>query len=66
MVAHHEGLGDNMQGGKPPDSHTVPLCPMCHAIRHGLGWTDWEDHNIYIQAVIIKLLTEYLQMEGEK
>ena len=61
MVAHHEGLGKNMMGGKPPDSHTVPLCPICHAIRHSLAWESWEAWNIDVKMAIIKLLTEYIQ-----
>ncbi len=58
-VAHHEGLGGNMMSGKPPDSHTVPLCWDCHG---KLGWqgtdTFWKRFDIKFE--IIKLLTEYL------
>lgn len=64
IIAHHEGLGQNYQGGKPPDSHCVPLCLDCHLYRHGLDWISWEAEDIYVEREIIKLLTEYLQ-EGE-
>lgn len=64
IVAHHEGLGLNMQGGKPPDSHCVPLCLQCHIFRHSLEWEGWDKECVDIKMVIIKLLTEYLQ-EGE-
>jgi len=65
IAAHHEGLGLNMQGGKPPDSHAVPLCHRCHAYnRHETTWKGWDKENINVERQIIKLLTEYLQ-EGK-
>ena len=61
ILAHHESLGKNMQGGKPPDSHAVPLCWYCHGYRHGLSWKGWDNEYINIERVVIRLLTEYLQ-----
>jgi len=55
-----------MMGGKPPDSHCVPLCQEHHRERHDKGQGFF--YSQYSKAVtmeIIKLLTEYLQ-EGEK
>ena len=57
-VPHHEGLGANMMGGKPPDSHAVPLCGPCHRVRHDMGKGFWEGFDV--KMAIIKLLTEYM------
>lgn len=59
IVAHHEGLGKNMMGGKPPDTHAVPLCAVCHQLRHHMGKGFWE--SIDIKMVIIELLTEWIE-----
>jgi len=45
-------------GSKPPDSHAVPLCPICHSIRHDNG--SGEFWSCDVKMVIIGLLTEYL------
>lgn len=61
-VPHHVSLGQNMQGGKPPDSHCVPLC-ISHHDEHGPGGTNdrfWDRYNIDPAREIIKLLTEYV------
>lgn len=60
IVAHHEGLGLNMQSGKPPDSHAVPLCMRCHGKRHAPDWVDWNVGHVDIKMATIRLLTEYL------
>ena len=65
IIAHHESLGLNMMGGKPPDSHAVPLCGGCHSKRHAPDWIDWNVGHVDIKMAVIKLLTEYLQ-EREK
>lgn len=61
-VAHHEGLGRNAQGSKPPDHHAVPLCVYCHERRHSHGvntfWGGWD-----IKMHIIDLVGEYLRGE---
>lgn len=67
-VPHHVGLGKNMQSGKPPDSHCLPLCPKHHD-EHGSGATNnrfWEEHRIDPKLEIIQLLTEYLDGPGER
>jgi len=64
IIAHHEGLGANMQGGKPPDSHAVPLCGRCHSKRHASDWIDWNVGHVDIKMTIIRLLTEYLIVNG--
>jgi len=64
IVAHHEGLGLNMQSSTAPDSHCVPLCGMCHTKRHWIGYRIWDEKNRDIKMEIIKLLTEYLQGKG--
>jgi len=58
-IAHHEGLGLNAIGAKPPDSHAVPLCDACHKIYHDMGVSFWNGMDVKME--IIKLLTEYLQ-----
>ncbi len=60
-VPHHEGLGRNMIGGKPPDSHAVPLCVLCHGIYHNTGPAYWK--RVDIKMVIIKLLEEFMENE---
>lgn len=60
IQAHHERLRMNMDASKTHDSHCVPLCIECHVMRHGIGWTGWEDKAINIEWRIIKYLTEYL------
>jgi len=61
-VAHHESLGRNAMGSKPPDSHAVPLCNECHQRRHAHGvqsfWGGWD-----VKMYIIDLLSEYLGEE---
>jgi len=61
-VAHHEGLGRNAQGAKPPDSHAVPLCNRCHQRRHDKGvqsfWGGWD-----VKMEIIWLLGEYIRCQ---
>jgi len=61
-IAHHESLGLGMMGGKCPDSHCVPLCTKCHFDYHNTGPPFWDKHSIDIKMVILKLLTEYLEM----
>jgi len=58
--AHHEPLGENYVGGKPPDSHSIPLCAICHEIRHRQG-VEWIEKMINPERVIIKLLTRYIR-----
>jgi len=58
-VAHHEGLGKNIMGGKPPDSHAVPLCSACHSEYHNGGPAGFWARDVRME--IIGLLTEYLQ-----
>jgi len=58
-VPHHEGLGMNMIGGKPPDTHAVPLCTICHAVYHNMGPMFW--NGVDVKMEIIKLVTEYLK-----
>ena len=58
-VAHHESLGQNMMGGKPPDTHAVPLCVACHDMRHHIGAENFWSRDV--RMAIIQLLTEYLQ-----
>jgi len=36
-IAHHESLGANAVGAKPPDTHALPLCHECHQERHRIG-----------------------------
>lgn len=58
-VPHHEDLGEKPMADKAPDSHSVPLCPPCHDLRHMQGpetfWT-----GINVEKAIINLLTRYL------
>lgn len=65
IIAHHEGLGLNRMGGKPPDSHAVPLCGICHTKRHSSTWINWNVEHVDIKMAIIKLLTEYLRERKE-
>jgi len=58
-IAHHEGLGQNMIGGKPPDNLAVPLCVKHHLEYHVTGPKFWL--GIDIKMEIIKLMTEYLK-----
>ena len=59
-VPHHEGLGKNVQGSKPPDSHAVPLCVPCHDRRHSHGvdtfWGGWD-----VKMHILELLEEFIR-----
>ena len=64
--AHHEPLGENSMGGKPPDTHAIPLCLTCHYERHHFG-VGWINDRIDTKMTIIKLLTRWLQKNfGEK
>ena len=66
-VVHHESLGQNYMGGKPPDTHGVPLLQKYHDLLNAPGHIPremWEEWNIDPRIEIIKLLTEYLQ-EGK-
>lgn len=63
--AHHEPLGENYTGGKPPDSHAIPLCAKCHSQRHMEG-VDWLHRQIYVEKRIIQYLTRYLQEKEGK
>lgn len=60
--AHHVSLGKNMMGGKPPDTHAIPLCWTCHfQVHNGALGLDTND----AMRTIINLLTEYLTDERE-
>ena len=63
-VAHHESLGRNAMGSKPPDHHAVPLCVNCHNSRHNVGarifWTGYD-----VKMIVIDLIGEYLT-KGDK
>ena len=63
IIAHHEGLGQNMMGGKPPDTHCIPLCTRCHAHRHGSAWMGVVEYPRDVRQVIINLLTEFLSVK---
>jgi hypothetical protein len=63
--AHHEPLGENYVGGKPPDSHAIPLCSKCHGERHQYGPV-WINKQLDVKKLIIKLLTRYVrELEGK-
>ena len=69
IAAHHESLGMNYQGGKPPDTHAVPLCHRCHQKRHGFkGWYSifWDECEVDPQYEIIKMVTSWLSMQQKK
>ena len=61
-VAHHESLGRNAMGSKPPDHHAVPLCTICQNKRHNHGarifWTGYD-----VKMIVIDLIGEYLGRE---
>lgn len=64
--AHHEsaGSGQNMQGGKAPDTMTVPLCWVCHNEREHKGLRFYTDHGVDTNWVLLKIinyLTGYLR-----
>lgn len=63
---HHEPLGENMTGNKPPDSFCTPLCRECHNLRHARGPSFWTEINRDPKMEIIKLLTRWLMMKGGK
>jgi hypothetical protein len=62
--AHHEPLGENFVGGKPPDTHGMPLCGECHYDRHQYG-AKWLDSLIDPKMTIIKHITRFLS-EGRQ
>ena len=57
--AHHEPLGKNSVGGKPPDTHLLPLCYECHAKRHNQG-PAFLNSVLDVKMTIIHHLTRYL------
>jgi hypothetical protein len=62
--AHHEALHRAGMGIKAPDSHAVPLCVECHALRHRVGKdTFWKNTNI--EMLIIGYLTEWMEENNE-
>jgi len=64
-IAHHESLGRNAMGSKPPDSHAVPLCNECHQRRHSFGVQSfWGGYDV--KMYIIELLSEYIGEERWK
>jgi hypothetical protein len=56
---HHEPLGETYMGGKPHDTHAIPLCRSCHNIRHEEG-PEWLEKILDVKKLIIRLLTRYL------
>lgn len=65
---HHVRMyGDCGTGQKPPDSYCVPLCPECHGKLHQQGEKSfWNDNNIAIGRIIIRLNAEYLQRQKDR
>lgn len=61
--AHHEPLGEAGMGIKAPDTHAIPLCPICHYERHLFG-AQWLEERIDVKMTIIKLLTRWLALKG--
>ncbi len=66
-VPHHEGLGKGGVSCKAPDSHTLPLCAVCHDQLGKAGTkTFWK--SVDTKMVIIEYLTEFIRgklWEGE-
>ena len=62
-IAHHESLGRNAMGSKPPDHHAMPLCTICHNSRHNIGarifWSGYD-----VKMIVLDLIGEYLN-KGE-
>ena len=64
---HHVSLMTNIVGGKPPDSHAVPLCRRCHGQLEDYYLGEnmyWEDAGISIERIILRYITEYLMDNG--
>lgn len=61
---HHEPLGENYVGGKPPDTHGLPVCVECHNDRHQYG-ADWLEGFVDVKMAIIRLITCFLQGGGK-
>jgi hypothetical protein len=61
--AHHEPLGENFVGGKPPDTHGLPTCAVCHYQRHSSGPSYFE--GIDVKMTIIKHITRFLAEGGK-
>lgn len=57
--AHHEPLGENFVGGKPPDTHALPMCAECHELRHQHG-VQWASKQRDLKIEIIRMITRYL------
>jgi hypothetical protein len=62
--AHHEPLGENYVGGKPPDTHALPMCVRCHYERHQYGVGGVYLH-IDPKLEIIRHITRYLGEGGK-
>lgn len=60
--AHHEQEeGQGTMGGKTSDRRTIPLCPLCHMMRHdkGRGWYDGMNIGRKIEQVIRQINEAY-------
>lgn len=65
-MAHHESVtkGKGMRI-KPPDSECLPMCELCHALRHSAEYRA-EQFWAYgdPRVMMIRLLTEWMVEEG--
>ena len=67
VCGHHED-GDIFNSGtamKPPDTQCVPLCHLCHDLRHKIGPSEFWQGADY-KKEMINLITEYIIKKGLK
>lgn len=58
---HHEPMGLNAVGSKPPDTFGLPICAECHRARHDMGWQSfWGDAFAYLPGQMLRYLTRFL------
>lgn len=65
IQAHHESFGQSGMASKPSDLWTVPLCWVCHRMRHDKGFKSfWEPLNVDIKLEMLKLINAYMEAEN--